>query len=95
MCNPSLNTGVLPDPLKISIVKPLNEKGDKNCTINYRPILLSNVSSILLENVMHSRLSQHLCINSILVPEQFGLRKGIFTENAAYMLTTGVFKSLN
>jgi hypothetical protein len=33
--------------------------------------------------------------NNILVPEQFGFRKGISTEDAAYKLTDSVLKSVN
>jgi hypothetical protein len=44
---------------------------------------------------MHSRLSQHLHTNNILVPDQHGFRKGISTENAAFRLTGSAFKSLN
>jgi hypothetical protein len=44
---------------------------------------------------MYSRLSHYLQTNNILVPEQFGFRKGISTENAAFKLTDSVLKSLN
>jgi hypothetical protein len=33
--------------------------------------------------------------NNILVPEQFGIRKGISTENAAFKLTGSILKSIN
>jgi hypothetical protein len=44
---------------------------------------------------MHSRLRHYLQTNNILVPEQFGFRKGISTENAAFNLTYSVLKSIN
>jgi hypothetical protein len=44
---------------------------------------------------MYSRLSHYLQTNNILVPEQFGFRKEISTENAAFKLTDSVLKSLN
>jgi hypothetical protein len=53
------------------------------------------VSSKILEKVMHSRLSQHLHTNNVLVPEKHGCRKGISTENATFRLTDSVFKSRN
>jgi hypothetical protein len=43
---------------------------------------------------MSSRLSQHLHFYSILVTEQYGFRKGISTEGAAFRLTGIVFNSL-
>jgi hypothetical protein len=62
---------------------------------NYRPILQLTTSSKVLEKVMHSRVSHYLQTNNILVPEQFGFRKGISTENAAFKLTDNVLKSVN
>ena len=43
---------------------------------------------------MHDRLSQHKCVCNVLAPEQFGFRKGISTENAAYKLTDSTFDLL-
>jgi hypothetical protein len=62
---------------------------------NYRPIWLLTVFSKVFEKAMHSKLSQHLHTNNILVPEEHGFRKGISTESAAFRLIDGVFKSLN
>jgi hypothetical protein len=45
---------------------------------------------------MHDRLSHYLQTNNILlVPEQFGFRKGMSTESAAIKLTDSVLKSIN
>jgi len=44
---------------------------------------------------MHSRLSQHLCTNNVLVTEHCGFRKGISTEDASFKLTDSVYKSIN
>jgi len=38
------------------------------------------------EKDMHSRLSQHLHTNNILVTEKYGFRKGMLTEDAAFKL---------
>jgi hypothetical protein len=71
--NHLLYTGVFPDHLKISIVKPLFKKGDKTSMTNHRPISILTVFSRVLE-VMYDRLSHHMHTNTILVPEQFGFR---------------------
>jgi hypothetical protein len=61
---------------------------------NYRPISLLMVFSKVLEKVMYNRLSHHTHTNNILVPEQFGFRKGKSTENAAFKLMNIVLKSI-
>ena len=43
---------------------------------------------------MQSRLSQHLHTNNILVTEEYGFRKGVSTEDAAFRPTDSVFKSI-
>jgi len=62
---------------------------------NCRLISLLMVFSKVLEKAMHSRLSQHLHANNILVTEQCGFRKGRSTKDAAFRLTDSVFKSIN
>jgi hypothetical protein len=62
---------------------------------NYRPISLLTTFSKVLEKVVYNKLSQYLQTNNILVPGQFGFRKRISTENTAFKLTDGVFKSIN
>jgi len=44
---------------------------------------------------MHSGLSQHLHTDNILVTEQYGIRKEISTEDAAFGLTGSLFTSSN
>jgi hypothetical protein len=87
--NHSLYTGVFPEYLKVSIVKPLFKKGDKTSMTNYRPISLLTIFSKVLEEVM---LIHYMHTTSILVPEQFGLRQGKSTDNAAFKVTNSVLK---
>jgi len=88
-------TGIFPDRLRIAVVKPLYKKGHKTSITNYRPISSLTVFSKVLEKPMHSRLSQHLCKNNVLVTEQCGFRTGISTEDAAFKQTDRVYKSVN
>ena len=62
---------------------------------NYKPISLLTVFSKVLEKAMHSRLSQHLHTNNILVIELYSFRKGTSTEDAVFRLTDSVLKSVN
>jgi hypothetical protein len=61
---------------------------------NYRPVALLTTFSEVFEKVICNRLSHHIEINNILVPEQFGYQKVIYTENAAFILTKSVLKSI-
>jgi hypothetical protein len=61
----------------------------------YRPISLLTVFFKVLEKIMYNRLSHHMHINNILFPEQFSFRQGKSADNAAFMLTNSVFKSIN
>jgi hypothetical protein len=49
----------------------------------------------MLETVMFNRLNQQLQANNILVPEQFGYRKGITTEKAIFTVTDIICTALN
>jgi hypothetical protein len=62
---------------------------------NYRPISLLTVFSKLLERVICSGLSHHIYFNNMLVSEQFGLRQGTSTKNAAFKLTDSVLDTFN
>jgi hypothetical protein len=70
----------------ISEATPLYKKGDQTSMSNYRPISLLTTFSKVLEKVMHNRLRHYLQTNNILVPEEFGSRKGISTENTTFKL---------
>jgi hypothetical protein len=40
-------------------------------------------------------LSHYMRTNNILFPEQFGFRKGLFIENAAFELSNNILKAVN
>lgn len=51
-----LESGVFPDKLKLSVIKPLHKKGAKEDLANYRPIALLSVFSKIIENVIYNNL---------------------------------------
>lgn len=95
ICNMSIMTGAFPDRLKYAVIKPLYKKGDKVDITNYRPISMLTVFSKVLEKTMYHRLNQHLQVNNILVQEQFGFRKDLSTDHAAFSLTSGILQAWN
>ena len=54
--NKSLNTGIVPDKLKVAKIVPVYKKNDVKNVENYRPIALLSVFAKLLEKIMHKRL---------------------------------------
>ena len=95
ICSRALLTGIFPDRLKFTTVRPLFKKGDKRDITNYRPISLLPVFSKILERVMQTRLLKHLNDCNILSNEQYGFRPGLDTDNATYQLTNGILYALN
>jgi hypothetical protein len=72
ICNKSVRSGIFPDGLKYTVVKPFFKKGDKSKISNYRPISFLSSFSKVLGKVMYSQLQEHLNKHSVLGEEQFG-----------------------
>jgi hypothetical protein len=77
ICDTCLSSGILPQCLKYCVVKPLYEKGERNCISNCRLISLLTSFLKVFEKYMCNRLFGHLNNNSILVEEQFGFTKNL------------------
>ena len=90
-----MSTGIFPNRLKFSEVKPLFKKGDKTEFSYYRPISLLTSFSKITEKVVYKRLYQYLKENNILVKEQFGFREKSSTDMATYALLHTVLSSLD
>jgi len=91
----SLFSGIFPDLLKYTVVKPLFKKGDKFKTSDYRPISILSYFSKVLEKVMYNQLQEHLNQYSILAEEQFGFRTDSTTNKAIYKLINENLKAFN
>jgi len=50
---------------------------------------------MILEKLIYSRLYKHICINNILVKEQYGFRTDSFTEASSYSLINEIIKAMN
>ena len=91
--NKILSTGVFPDRLKFSEVRPLFKKGDKTEFCNYRPISLLPSFSKIIEKIICRRLYNYLNNNNILVDQQHGFRKKLSTKTAIFTLINNVLLS--
>ncbi|XP_029440310.1 uncharacterized protein LOC115080300 [Rhinatrema bivittatum] len=72
--NCSLSQGLVPDPLKLAILKPLLKKTNlsPDDPANFRPIANLPFISKILERIVNKQLSEFLDNNKLLSPSQFG-----------------------
>jgi len=93
--NKSVYTGIFPERLKYSIVKPFHKKGTKTDPTNYRPISMLTAFSKVLEKVLYNRLLDYLNSNNLLNSQQFRFRKRLSTDDAIFKLTQEILNALN
>lgn len=82
--NLSIEKGIFPDELKVTIVKPLFKKADKESMECYRPIALISIFSKIFEKYLYNNLNDYLEKNNILCNEQKGFRKNKTINMALY-----------
>ena len=76
--NLSFQTGDIPQDWKDATVSPIYKKGAKTSPTNYRPISLLSITSKIQENIVYSRLYQHILPH--LPTHQSGFRQHDGTE---------------
>jgi len=86
---------IFPEHFKYAAVKPLHKKGDTFNLANYRPFFLLMTFSKVVEATIYDIINHHLQVNNILLAEQYGLRRGLSTENSAYTLIDSTVKAWN
>ena len=79
--NKSLQTGIVPDKLKIAKVIPLYKNDNPELFKNYRPISILPCFSKIIERIMYNRLYSFLTKHNIISEKQYGFRK----KHATYM----------
>ena len=70
-----LNTSIIPSDWSFGIIIPINKKGDKANSDNYRGITLLSCFGKLFTSVLHNRLYKFLEQNELLSEVQAGFRK--------------------
>ena len=93
--NDSFQSGVFPDPLKISKVIPIHKEGPTNDLNNYQPISFLSIFDKIIEKAMHKRLYSFLDQHNILFKNQFGFRKNNSTTYALMDLTEQIKESID
>ena len=93
--NLSLQTGQIPNNMKLAQVVPIFKNGEKNLIQNYRPISLLPTFSKLLERIVYNRLYKYLVINKVLTPCQYGFQKHKSTELAILELLDNLVTSMS
>ena len=84
--NLPLNSGAVPQEVKIARVIPLFKSGDKSLFTNYRPVSVLPVFSKFLERIVYNRLINFLNKYDILSRNQYGFRKNYPTAHALIQL---------
>jgi hypothetical protein len=95
LINQSFNEGVVPDKLKISVVKPIFKSGDTTKTDNYRPIALLPSFSKIFETAMTNRLSSFCEKFNIIDDNQNGFRRNRSTTIAVFKYNQKILDIIN
>jgi hypothetical protein len=73
--NLSIESGVVPDQMKIARVIPIFKSGTDSLFQNYRPVSVLPIFSKLLERVVYNLLIKYIDKHGILFDNQYGFRK--------------------
>ena len=90
--NNSLESGTVPEGMKIAKIIPLFKAKNKSELSNYRPISILPSLSKVLEKIVHKRLYNYAQSHNILFESQYGFRNKRSTINA---VTEFVLKTLS
>ena len=93
--NLSLQTGYIPDQLKIAKVIPVYKSSDKHMFTNYRPISLLSSFSKLLEKLVARQMFAFLNKYKLLYNHQYGFRNSHSTSHPIIHFLDKIFQALN
>ncbi|RVE47697.1 hypothetical protein evm_007686 [Chilo suppressalis] len=93
--NLSILSGIYPDMLKTSIVKPLFKKGNRLLMNNYRPIALNPVMSKIYEKYIYKEMYTYLERKNIFCQEQNGFRQNKNINKALFEFLNNVISNMD
>lgn len=82
--NMCIEEGSFPEQLKITVIKPMYKKGNKQFMESYRPVALLPVFSKVFEKVIYENLYDYFETNKYFCKEQKGFRKNSSINIAIY-----------
>ena len=71
----SIQQAVVPDKMKISVLRPVYKKGSHRDMSNYRPIAIPSAMSKITQIYMAEMLESFLGKHDLIIKQQFGYRK--------------------
>lgn len=93
--NLSLETGIVPDKLKIAKVVPLFKSGEASVFSNYRPVSILPIFSKIYEKVIYTRILNFFNKHNILYNKQFGFRSKHSTSLALIDLIDKISQAID
>ena len=91
----SINTAIVPDKMKISVIRPLYKKGKHSDYNSYRPIQILPALEKIMEKWVQIQLLQYLTVNNIITGNQYGFQKNKGTNNLLQTFTNYIHSQLN
>jgi hypothetical protein len=95
LINNAIKSNTFPDCLKVGVISPIHKNGSKTNAENYRPITVLPIFAKVFEYAIKRRLEDHLHVNDILAPSQFGYTKFSNTELAVAHVLNDIYKSVD
>ena len=93
--NKSIESGIVPEGMKLAKIVPSYKSKDPTLFSNYRPISLLPSISKIFEKVIYKRLYSYVTINNILYESQYGFRSGHSTTYAVSEFVTDILKGFD
>ena len=76
LCRKSLDTGGVPNEVKISTIIPIHKGGSRSKAKNYRAVALTTHLVKIFEKIIRSRLFDYIVEHKLMNPNQHGFRAG-------------------
>ena len=93
--NCSIESGLVPNRLKLAKIIPVYKTGEKSLINNYRPISILPYFSKYFEKVMHNRLLTYLTKGNVLFEGQYGFRHGRATSMAVLEMHDKIMNAID